>query len=85
MTREDLRISSTHRRYLYRLPVNEEGITHSKVAVAYGLFQAVVGVSVLSVKPLGLIAVTLVLAAYSIGFFVFGSFVRRSVASLRFL
>jgi Fuc2NAc and GlcNAc transferase len=72
-----------HRKHIYQLLGNEKGIPHWKVYVGYGLLQAAVGLSVLWVKPLGLMAVILLLAAYSIGFFVFGSFVRKNVASLR--
>ena len=72
-----------HRKHIYQLLANEKGIPHWKVYVGYGLLQAAVGLSVLWVKPLGLMAVILLLAAYSIGFFVFGSFVRKNVASLR--
>ena len=69
-----------HRRHIYQLLANENGIAHWKVSVGYGLFQLVVGLSVLAVKPLGLMAVILLLTAYSIGFFAFGFLVRRSVA-----
>jgi Fuc2NAc and GlcNAc transferase len=69
-----------HRRHIYQLLANEKGIPHWKVSVGYGLLQAAVGLSVLWVKPLGLMAVILLLAAYSIGFFAFGFLIRRSVA-----
>jgi len=69
-----------HRKHIYQLLANEKGIAHWKVSVGYGLLQAVVGLSVLWVKPLGLMAIIFLLAAYSVGFFAFGSFIRRSVA-----
>jgi len=69
-----------HRKHIYQLLANEKGIPHWKVSVGYGVFQTAVGLSVLAVKPLGLMAVVLLLAAYSIGFFVFGFVIRRSVA-----
>jgi uncharacterized membrane protein len=51
--------------------------------VGYGLLQGVVGMSVLWVKPLGLTPVIVLLAVWFLAFFVFSSFVRRSLASLR--
>ena len=69
-----------HRRHIYQLLANEKAIPHWKVSSGYGLFQTAVGLSVLAVKPLGLMAIIFLLAAYSVGFFVFGSFVRRNVA-----
>lgn len=74
------KLLKVQREYLYQLLANEKGISHWKVSVGYGLFQTVVGVSVLGVRPLGLVPVILLLLAYSLGFSVFGSFVRRSVA-----
>jgi len=72
-----------HRRHIYQLLANEKKIPHWKVSVGYGLLQGVVGMSVLWVKPLGLTPVIVLLAVWFTGFFIFGSFVRRSVASLR--
>jgi hypothetical protein len=68
---------STH---IYQLLGNEKGIPRWKVSVGYGLLQAIVGLSVLWVKPLGLTPVIVLLAVWFSGFFVFSSFVRRSVA-----
>ena len=62
------------------LLANEKGIPHWKVSLGFGLLQAAVGLSVLWVKPLGLMAVIVLLAVWFAGFFIFGSFVRRSVA-----
>ena len=70
-----------HRKHIYQLLANEKKIPHWKVSVGYGIFQAVVGVTVLAVRPLGLMAVIFLLAAYSGGFFAFGLLVRRSVLS----
>jgi Fuc2NAc and GlcNAc transferase len=69
-----------HRKHIYQLLTNEKGIAHWKVSVGYGVFQAVVGLSVLGVKPFGLIAVVLLLAFWSSFFFVFSAFVRKRVA-----
>jgi len=72
-----------HRKHIYQLLANEKGIPHWKVSVGYGLLQAIVGLSVLWVKPFGLTPVIVLLAVWFTGFFIFGSFVRRNVASLR--
>jgi Fuc2NAc and GlcNAc transferase len=68
-----------HRKHIYQLLANEKGIAHWKVSVGYGVFQAAVGLSVLGVKPLGLLPVILLLLLWFSAFFVFSSFVRRSV------
>ena len=69
-----------HRRHIYQLLANEKGIAHWKVSVGYGLLQAAVGLSVLWVKLFGFTSVIVLLAVWFSGFFVFSSFVRRSVA-----
>jgi Fuc2NAc and GlcNAc transferase len=71
-----------HRKHIYQLLANEKGIPHWKITVGYGLFQAVVGLSVLGVKPLGLLPVVLVLALWFSAFFVFSAFVRGRVPRL---
>jgi len=72
-----------HRKHIYQLLANEKGIAHWKVSMGYGMLQALVGLSVLGFKPLGLIAIGFLLTGYSAAFFVFASFVRRSVAAVR--
>ena len=78
--RKDGNLLYAHRKHIYQLLANEKGIPHWKVSVGYGLLQAIVGLSVLWVKPLGLTPVIVLLAVWFSGFFVFSSFVRRSVA-----
>jgi Fuc2NAc and GlcNAc transferase len=68
-----------YRRHIYQLLANEKGIAHWRVSVGYGLFQAVVGLSVLGIRPFGLIAVLLLLALWPSGFFLFSVVVRRRV------
>jgi Fuc2NAc and GlcNAc transferase len=68
-----------HRRHIYQLLANEKGIPHWKVSVGYGLFQVVVGLSVLCVKPFGLFPVLCLLGAYFLAFTLFGYAVRKSV------
>jgi hypothetical protein len=71
-----------HRRHKCQLLANEKGIQHWKVSVGYGVFQAIVGLSVIAIRPLGLIAVIALLGLYSACFFAFGSLLRRSIARL---
>jgi len=71
-----------HRKHIYQLLANEKGIAPWKVSVGYGLFEVLVGLSVLGVKPFGLLPVILLLLVWFSAFFVLSSFVRRSVAPL---
>jgi Fuc2NAc and GlcNAc transferase len=68
-----------HRRHFYQLLANEKGISHWKVSVGYGLFQLVVGTSVLLVKPLGTFVVLLLLAVYFGTFIVVNSTIRKNL------
>ena len=68
-----------HCKHIYQLLANEKGIAHWQVSVGYGVFQAVVGLSVLGVKPLGLTAVILLLVFWFSAFFILGSIIRRSI------
>ena len=69
-----------HRKHVYQLLANEKGISHWKVSVGYGALQFLVGLSVLLVKPLGLMHVILFLAFWFSVFFLFSAFIRKSVA-----
>ena len=50
-----------------------------KVSVGYEVSQLFIGLSVMGIRPVGLIAVIVFLAMCFIGFSVFGLSVRRSV------
>jgi Fuc2NAc and GlcNAc transferase len=63
-------LAKPHRRHLYQLFANEMRIDHWKVSISYGLVQLIVGISVLIVKPFGIIMVLMLLAAYFGGFVV---------------
>jgi len=69
-----------HRRHVYQLLVNEIGIDHWKVSVGYGLFQLLVGISILIAMAWGLF---LVLSALVFYFFVFATsgYLIRSAAA----
>jgi len=70
-----------HRRHLYQLLANEKGITHWKIAIAYGLVQLIVGITILLVKPFGISVILLLLALYFISFIIVSSAVRKSLAA----
>ncbi len=75
------RLFRPHRRHIYQLLSNEKGISHWKISVGYGLFQLVVGVSVLLLRHLGSVMVLSLLAAYFGAFIVLSSFIRKNVAT----
>lgn len=74
-----------HRRHLYQLLANEKGLSHWKVSTGFGLVQLIVGISLLLLKPFGIITIVTVLAAYFAAFVVGGVIVRRSVVSPDFI
>jgi hypothetical protein len=69
-----------HRKHTYQVMAKGKRIAHWKISVGYGVFQAIVGLSVLGVKPLGLPALILVMVLWFSAFFIFSAFVRRSAA-----
>ncbi|MCG2819997.1 MAG: glycosyltransferase family 4 protein [Actinomycetia bacterium] len=71
---EDL--TRPHRRHIYQLLANERRIAHWKISCGYGLFQLLVGASVLLCKPLGVMVVLMVLAGW-FGLFILGSYYIR--------
>lgn len=72
--RESLIIA--HRRHIYQLLVNEMETPHWLVSVGYGIFQAVVGLSLIAVRPLGVSAIFSTYFIYSMLFIVISLFVR---------
>ena len=50
-------LTHPHRRHIYQLLANEKGIPHWKVSVGFGLVQLVIGVSVILIKPHGVLPV----------------------------
>jgi hypothetical protein len=57
-----------HRRHFYQILANEMGIDHWKVSVGYGLFQLIVGLSVLLIRPFGILPVFALLFVFFIAF-----------------
>lgn len=73
------KLFQAHRRHLYQLLANEKGFAHWKVSTGYGLFQLVVGLTILGVKPWGLLPVIVLLGFYFILFVIVSFYVRRSI------
>ena len=72
-------LACPHRRHLYQLLANERGISQWKIAAGYGLFQLIVGMSILILKPFGDIMVLSLIAVYFGVFIIVSSGVRRKV------
>ena len=70
-----------HRKHLYQLLTNEYGIQHWRVSLGYGVFQLIVGVSILLLKSTGSMAVLSILALYFCAFTIVSYFIRRKVKS----
>jgi Fuc2NAc and GlcNAc transferase len=75
--RDGENLASPHRRHLYQLLANEQGIPHWKVSMVYGIFQLGVGLSVIWVKPFGVLAILMLLAGFT-GAFVWLNITVRS-------
>jgi len=69
-------LTTAHRRHLYQLLANECKISHWKISVGYGLFQLMIGISILLVKDMGLIMVVSALVFFGC-FFSICSFIFR--------
>jgi len=70
-------LTQPHRRHIYQLLANERQIPHWRISAGYGLFQLLVGISVLISKTFGVVAVLIVLASWLILFMIAGYHVRR--------
>lgn len=69
-------LTKAHRRHLYQILANECDISHWKISAGYGLFQLIIGISILLVKNMGLIVVVSALVFYGC-FFTICSFIFR--------
>ena len=77
--RDGEKLFNPHRRHLYQLLANELKIAPWKVSTGYGIFQLIVGLSVLAAKSYGIWVVLCLLAAYLCGFIWLSYFVRLRV------
>ena len=69
-------LTKPHRRHLYQILANEYDISHWKISTGYGLFQLMIGISIILLKNMGLIRVVSALVLYGC-FFVICSFIFR--------
>ena len=72
-----------HRRHFYQLLVNEMGITHWKVSTGYGLLQLIVGLSILCIKPFGVIPV-ISLLVFFFAVFIWVNYLVRTKLAVRY-
>ena len=77
--RDGQRLTVPHRRHLYQLLANELNISHWKVSVAFGALQLIVGISVMAVRPYGVLPIVFLLI-YFLAFIRYSAFVRKKAA-----
>ena len=70
-------LTQAHRRHIYQLLANERNIPHWRISAGYGLFQLLVGVSVMICKPWGVAVVLVVLAIWFVLFVLGSYYIRR--------
>ena len=75
-------LTRPHRKHIYQLLANEFGIAHWKVSAGYGLAQLFVGISVIIIKPLGIVALLAVLGGYFYICTQFSVYVRKRAGLL---
>jgi len=68
-----------HRRHLYQILANEMGIAHWKVSVGYGIFQLIVGLSILLARPFGILTILVLLIIFFSGFVWANYFIRTRI------
>jgi UDP-N-acetylmuramyl pentapeptide phosphotransferase/UDP-N-acetylglucosamine-1-phosphate transferase len=72
-------LSRAHRRHLYQLFTNQLGVAHWRVAVCYGAVQALVGATLLALRPAGMVAMLAFMLAFFYCWWVVMMRVRRQV------
>jgi Fuc2NAc and GlcNAc transferase len=72
-------LTKAHRRHLDQLLANEGNIPHWKVSFGYGLFQFLIGISIIMLKDMGLIMVISALAFCICFFTIFSIMFRRKI------
>jgi UDP-N-acetylmuramyl pentapeptide phosphotransferase/UDP-N-acetylglucosamine-1-phosphate transferase len=71
------KLSHPHRRHLYQLLANECEIPHWKVSLGYGLFQLLIGISILLLRNMGWIIVISALVFYFCSFMMLSIMFRK--------
>lgn len=66
-----------HRKHIYQVLTNKAGISHWKISMGYGVMQLVIGLSVVFIKPDGILFLLMTYLAYSLAFFIFSVIIRR--------
>jgi Fuc2NAc and GlcNAc transferase len=72
-------LTKAHRRHLYQVLANEMGISHWKVSVGYGLFQLIIGMSILLLKNRGGIIMISVFVFYFCCFTMLSVMFRKNI------
>jgi len=72
-------LSKPHRRHLYQVLANECGIAHWKVSVGYGLFQLIIGMSILLLKNRGGVIVISAFVFYFCSFTMLSVMFRKNI------
>lgn len=70
-----------HRKHIYQLLANELGISHWKISVTYGLVQMMTGLSIIFIKPKGIIYILLIYLIYTLIFAVISILIRKKVSN----
>jgi UDP-N-acetylmuramyl pentapeptide phosphotransferase/UDP-N-acetylglucosamine-1-phosphate transferase len=77
--RDGENLLKAHRRHFYQLLANEMGIDHWKVSIGYGILQFVVGVSVLLIRPFGILPILTLLFVFFSAFIWVNYIVRMEI------
>ena len=72
-------LTKAHRRHLYQILANECKISHWKISAGYGLFQFLIGISIILLKDMGLIMVISALVFCICSFTIFSLIFRRKI------
>jgi Fuc2NAc and GlcNAc transferase len=78
--KEKEKLTQAHRRHLYQILANEYALSHWIISLGYGLFQLVIGSSILAIKDRGLSYVLSLLIFYACIFSAFSLFMRRKLS-----
>lgn len=70
-------LTQPHRRHMYQLLVNELGVVHWKISVAYGVAQLSVGAGILIAYPYGMKIVVIILTICFVGFILLTNHIRK--------
>jgi UDP-N-acetylmuramyl pentapeptide phosphotransferase/UDP-N-acetylglucosamine-1-phosphate transferase len=71
-------LTEAHRCHLYQVLVNEKHIAHWKVTAGYGIVQLIISLILVGIKPLGILAVLLVLLGSFFLFFILNHWIKKN-------